>query len=834
MDTNYYRHLIEQAPFGFAHHRIILDADDKPVDYEFLEVNPAFEHLTGLSGADIIGRRVTSVIPGIRNDGFDWIGYYGDIALHGGEKNFEQYSTLLGKWYKVQVYSAESFHFSTTFTDITNEKKQTEELENFFSVNLDLLCIADTGGNFIKTNEAWAEILGYATDDLNHRKFLDFVHPDDIDSTLLAMGDLESQKNILNFVNRYRCKDGSYRYIEWRSFPRGNLIYAAARDITERIENVRKLEESERKYRLLTEFASDVIWVLNLNRKAFTYISPTVFDLRGFTAEEAMAEKLEDSMTPESVAVVQDAIAKNLPHFLAEPEKPQFFLDEIRQPCKDGSTIWVEVSTKFRFNDRKEIEIIGVSRNIENRKRMQQELVAAKEQAETANRAKSEFLAIMSHELRTPLNSIIGFTDLLGDTPLGKTQKLYVENIGHSGHSLLAVINDILDLSKIEAGRMDLELIDTDIIKCHSAKKNLEFLLDIDATVPRFATADPVRLKQILVNLLGNAVKFTHSGEIELSLSFRAKDERNGYFTFSVRDTGIGIAPDQQHKLFKTFSQADASTTRRFGGTGLGLTISNMLAGKMGSSIEFESGSGTGSRFFFTVETGCHGQEPGETIRFPHLSRVLVIDDNERSRRIIGDLCGRWAIDCTGVDNGLDALRLVERHEDFDAIIVDYHMPYLGGIETVRQIRAKGSFRSGRLPVILLHNASENNDVETECKKQDIPFSLTKPLKAAELRECFEVMNGRFAVTADGRPETLRKAAHSPPDGAGPASSGDILATLQALLEVNDLSCIDWFERVKELDSYEPNRASFDEIGRCLSDLNFEKALFILENMQKG
>ncbi len=849
MESTYYKHLIESAPFGFAHHRIILDAAGKPIDYEFLEVNPAFERLTGLLAADIIDKPVTSVIPGIREEKFDWIGYYGDLALNGGEKNFEQFFAQLGKWYKVQVYSPEALYFSTIFMDITTEKKQTEELENFFSVNLDLLCIADTEGNFIKTNEAWVEILGYATADLNHQNFLDFVHPDDMNSTLAAMKDLENQKKVLNFINRYRCKNGNYRYIEWRSFPQGKHIYAAARDITDRIENVQKIEESEQKYRLLTEFTSDVIWVLNLNRKCFTYISPAIFDLRGFTAEEALNESLEESMTADSVVAVQKAIAVNLPKFILEPKKPQFFLDQIQQPCKNGKIIWIEVSTKFRYNVYNEIEIVGMSRNIETRKKMERELVAAKEQAEKANRAKSEFLAIMSHELRTPLNSIIGFTDLLKESPLGKTQKLYIENIGTSGHSLLEIINDILDLSKIEAGKMELEFIETDIIelteqtaeiiKFHSSKKNLEFLLDIDADVPRYATADPIRLKQILVNLLGNAVKFTHSGEVELSLSFNATDAHTGFFTFSVRDTGIGIAIDQQHKLFTAFSQADATTTRRFGGTGLGLTISNMLAGKMGSSIQFESGTDKGSRFFFTIETGFNSKKKREKESFAHLSRVLVIDDNAGSRRIIENLCGRWGIACTSVDNGLDALRLLEQHEKFDSIIVDYHMPYLGGIETVRQIQNLSGYRSGQLPVILLHNPSDNNDVEQECKKEGISFNLSKPVMEAELYGCFKVINGNFIASAQRFTQTKENATpvagrHTAGQDTTGATSADILATLQALLEVNDLASIEWFERVKELDAYNANRASFDELERYISDLNFEKALYLLEGMQKG
>ena len=348
---------------GYAHHCIILDESGKPVDYDFLEVNGTFEKLTGLKATDIVGKTVTAAIPGIEKSEFDWIAFYGEVALNGGEKEFEQYSEPLKKWYRVHVYSTEKLFFTTMFIDITSgkqneevlrfkstvvenihdsvittdtqfkityinsaaeklygyspeeligktpdifnaepmsqeiqqelyetvssgevyentsinrrkdgslfhceykvqpitdesgkiisfvgvqrditaSKKQTEELEAFFSVNLDLLCIADLEGNFIKTNEAWSRILGYSTEELNNKKFLEFVHPDDMDATLGAMASLGKGDDVLEFTNRYKCKDGSYRFIEWRSHPRGNLIYAAARDVTERVLSERQL-----------------------------------------------------------------------------------------------------------------------------------------------------------------------------------------------------------------------------------------------------------------------------------------------------------------------------------------------------------------------------------------------------------------------------------------------------------------------------------------------------------------------------------------------------------------------------------------------------------------
>lgn len=259
MENNIYKKLMKKAPFGYAYHRIITNRDGTPVDYEYIEMNKSFEELTGLKAKNTVGRKVTEVLPGIKEDEFDWIKSYGDIALNGGEKEFKQYSKPLGRWYKVQAFSPEKMYFSTVFIDITSEKEKTEELERFFSVNLDLLCIADTEGNFIKINKAWETILGYPAEKLEKSRFLDFVHPEDIDATIKAVSELSRQKPVLDFVNRYRTHDGSYRYIEWRSHPYGTHIYAAARDITERVKASEEIRNQNSFQKIVAEISSDFI-----------------------------------------------------------------------------------------------------------------------------------------------------------------------------------------------------------------------------------------------------------------------------------------------------------------------------------------------------------------------------------------------------------------------------------------------------------------------------------------------------------------------------------------------------------------------------------------------
>ena len=382
--------------------------------------------------------------------------------------------------------------------------------------------------------------------------------------------------------------------------------------------------------------------------------------------------------------------------------------------------------------------------NVRHRAALEKNLIAEKQKADNASKAKSEFLANMSHEIRTPLNGVIGFTDLLLKTTLSKNQLQYAENANISGISLLGIINDILDFSKIEAGKMELDLIKTDIIelveqatdiiKYHAAKKGLELLLNIKPNIPRFAVVDPVRLKQILVNLLGNAIKFTDAGEVEIKLTFLQNDASSGQFRFSVRDTGIGISEEQQDKLFKAFTQADTTTTRKFGGTGLGLTISNMLAQKMGGEIQIISSKGKGSTFFFTVETEF---EEGERLDSNNselqLKRVLVVDDNDNNRLILEHTFTNWGIEFSGIDNGLSAIKLISHSKPFDLVIMDYHMPFLNGIDTIKMIREKLQLSPQMLPIILLHSSSDDIEIYEECKKLGVRFNLTKPIKSQEL-----------------------------------------------------------------------------------------------------
>jgi PAS domain S-box-containing protein len=523
-------------------------------------------------------------------------------------------------------------------------------------------------------------------------------------------------------------------------------------DITRYKEVENEIVRSEAKFRALYNSTSDAVLVLNQQR--CIDCNPAAIALFGASTKEAICKMSAFALSADKQkegdmqVVLQEHIMKCL-------RESRHSFEWICKRMDNAETFPAEILLS-KLNIEGEQLIQAVVRDITTRKRIEHEFLTAREHAEAASLAKSEFLANMSHEIRTPLNGVIGFTDLLMRTELAETQKQYVSTIFHSAHSLLDIINDILDFSKIEAGKLELSIEQSDIIELSSQvidlikyqahEKNLEVLLNIASNVPRFIWADAVRLRQILVNLLSNAVKFTNNGEIELKVEvLEATLNDTCRFRFTVRDTGVGIAPKNSQKIFEAFAQEDASVTRKFGGTGLGLTISNQLLSLMDSSLKLESELGKGSTFCFELSFKTKHDKPIVWNNLTNIHDVMIVDDNLNNRLILEDMLALKNIQAQLSRSGIEALDLLTENTKIpDVVIVDYHMPYMNGIETIWNIRKNLGLN---IPIILLHSSSDDEYINTACAELEVHKKLVKPITSFQLYDALS----HLAKQGEGR-----------------------------------------------------------------------------------
>jgi two-component system sensor histidine kinase/response regulator len=500
-----------------------------------------------------------------------------------------------------------------------------------------------------------------------------------------------------------------------------------------------QLQLSEERSRLILESSTEGIYGVDTEGR-ITFVNAAACQLLGFSSEELLGQPSHAAIHHHRADGSEYPLAE-CPMFAAYKHGETSRVDNEFLWRRDGSGLPVEYGATPMLKDGIVVGAVVSFTDITLRKQQEKEILAAKEKAEEATQMKSMFLANMSHEIRTPMNAIIGLSHLALKTQLNPKQRDYVSKVHNAGTSLLAVINDILDFSKIEAGKLEIETTDfkldevissvTTLTAQKAHEKGLEFLAHVGLGIPEYLQGDPLRLGQILTNFVNNAVKFTERGEIRLEIELLERTGEKVQLKFSVRDTGIGMTCEQSAKLFQPFTQADMSTTRKHGGTGLGLTISRRLVELMGGRIWLESEPGVGSTFFFTVWVGIGESAASGKIVPERLARlrVLVVDDNPAAREILQEPLSAVASRVDVAGSGKEALATIQKHDaaaPYDIVFMDWRMPGMDGLQTARHIKSDETLT--HQPAIVLVTAFGREEVREEAERLQLDGFLVKPV----------------------------------------------------------------------------------------------------------
>jgi PAS domain S-box-containing protein len=846
-------------------------------DGEVLQVNPRWCEMTGLSAPDVIGlkppypwwppEQVAGGMARLSAVLATESGVESDMVIRrpdGAEVEVQTTATPVRNEAGLEMIVG-------TYRDLTErnraeagQRRAAEQLGHFFSISTDLLCIAGTDGYFKRLNPAWERTLGYTIGELLAKPYKEFIHPDDVERAEVEAAELgaDGSKVTVSFENRYRCRDGSYRWLSWNAIPvpDSGMLYGAARDTTEK----RQADEARALLAAIVDGSDDAIIGKKLDGTIVSW-NPAAERTYGYRPEEAIGQSIRMLAPPQhageieeilgrvalglpvayhrtirlckdgtqvhvgvTVSPVRDSagtvigaasIARDVvsrlkgersfsrlimaasdamvivdsrgrivqvndqterlfgypaaelvgqpvemlvPHqlrslhvhhrdnYLAAPQIRQMGTGlELSGLHRDGTEFPIEISLAPIDTDEGSMASAAI-RDISKRLEAEHALASARDEALAAARVKSQFVAMVSHEIRTPMNGVIGLTALLLDTPLQPVQKRYAEAIRSSGRALLTIINDILDFSKVEAGKI--ELIETDfeldnliesavqVAAEASRGKDVEVACYYPPALPAAVRGDDGRLRQVLLNLLGNAAKFTEHGEVTL-LARPAASAPDGrpQASFTVTDTGIGIAAGDLELLFQPFSQVDAATNRQFGGTGLGLTIARQLIELMGGQLDVQSQPGQGSQFSFTIPLTPQPAPTAPPTRASNslsAQRLLIVDDNPASRQLLSEHARAWGMDATAAHDSRAALDLLrsaaEHHQPYQVSIIDRHMPGLSGVHLTRQIKDDPAITA--IKVVMLTSGSYQD--EEDATAAGAVAALPKPVGLSQVYNC--------------------------------------------------------------------------------------------------